>query len=326
MENSKIQWTDCTFNPWMGCTKVSPGCSNCYAETDNKRYGRAEWGKGKPRIRTSDAYWRKPLRWNAEAAERGVRTKVFCASWADWLDIEVPTQWQVNLLSLIARTPHLNWLLLTKRISLWANLMTKAADYTWNKEDVLGAELAERWYGGQAPPNVWLGVSVEDQQRADERIPMLLQTPARVRFLSCEPLLGPVALPAGAIWCRHHNCYEPSMCMDTSQPCFRRQAEATDMIDWVIVGGESGRDARPCNVRYVRSIVQQCQAAGVACFVKQLGANVLGGQGDGEWRGAGAASGVRRIKFRDPKGGDPDEWPEDLRVREFPEMQTARGT
>ena len=164
MENSKIEWTDHTFNPWIGCAKVSPGCAHCYAETLNNRMGWAEWGKGGKRKRTSPANWRKPHQWNASA--NGSRPRVFCASLADWLDEEVPDEWRDDLLNLIAETPNLDWLLLTKRI--------------------------DRAVGMELPENVWLGTSSEDQARWDERIPVLMSIPATIHFVSAEPLIGPI--------------------------------------------------------------------------------------------------------------------------------------
>ncbi len=165
-ENSNIEWTDHTFNPWIGCTKVSPGCANCYAETLNNRMKWAEWGKGGKRKRTSVANWRKPHQWNASA--NGLRPRVFCASLADWLDDEVPEEWRLDLLQLIEDTPNLDWLLLTKRI-----------------------ERLQGW-GEMLPRNVWLGTSAEDQLRWDERVPILMSIPATVHFVSAEPLIGPI--------------------------------------------------------------------------------------------------------------------------------------
>ena len=220
MELSKIQWTDHTFNPWVGCTKVSPGCAHCYAEMlMDVRYKRVKWGMGNPRSRNGAEYWKKPLRWNAvqwgqcgcgyrgpvengcpdcKTAEGMVpaRQRVFCASLGDWLDDEVPEEWLADLLGLIHATPNLDWLLLTKRpenfqtriksVLLWLAEVQKtycSDEHGW---------LSDWRHGVKAPHNVWIGASVEDQQRAKERIPELLGIPARVRFLSCEPLLGDV--------------------------------------------------------------------------------------------------------------------------------------
>jgi protein gp37 len=283
--NSKIQWTDHTFNPWIGCTKVSPGCANCYAETEDKRRGWTPqgWGKGKERKPTSRAYWKQPYKWNAEAKKSGTPAKVFCASLADVFDPEVPGEWRKALFDTITDTPHLIWQLLTKRPEV-------ALDFYHNE---IG--LRDETIIGKFLPNVWLGVSVEDQKRADERIPLLLQIPAKIRFLSCEPLLGPV---------------------DLGRFCFSRLSlhhdELVKFLHWVIIGGESGPKARPCSIDWIREIALQCKSAGVPVFVKQLGAYVVF---DNPSEPAGASY-VGKLKDR--KGGDPFEWPTDLRVREFP--------
>lgn len=236
-----IEWCDHTFNPWMGCTKVSAGCAHCYAETlMDARYGRVQWGKGNARSRTSEANWKLPLRWNAVAA-RLPRPRVFCASLADWLDEAVPIAWLADLLKLIHDTPHLDWLLLTKRPEHWFERIEAAGDHHFDYGDRNVTGWLQDWRKHGIPPaNIWFGTSVEDQENADQRIPELLRIPARVRFLSCEPLLGPIDL---------------------------RRAP----LDWVIVGGESGPAARPMHVAWVRSLRYQCQAAGAAFFFKQWG-------------------------------------------------------
>ncbi|MBL9047855.1 MAG: DUF5131 family protein, partial [Tabrizicola sp.] len=183
-ENSGIEWTHHTFNPWIGCTKVSPGCDHCYAEAWDARGlqgGATRWEPHASRTRTSTANWQKPLAWNRKAAEEGRRYRVFCASLADVFDNHgsITSGWRGDLWHLIARTPHLDWLLLTKRPQNIAKMLP----------DGYGAPA---W--GDGWPNVWLGTTVENQVEADRRIPHLLATPARVRFLSCEPLLGPVNL------------------------------------------------------------------------------------------------------------------------------------
>ena len=171
MENTKISWTVHTFNPWIGCTKVSPGCKHCYAEVLNdQRYGNHNWGPGAPRRTTGDAYWRQPLKWNREAAKTGIRAKVFCASMADVMDDEAPEGARERLWELIRAASSLDWLLLTKRPENFGRFLP--------------------WSAGVVPfPNVWLGVSTEDRQRANERIPLLAAFPAVARFLSAEPLL-----------------------------------------------------------------------------------------------------------------------------------------
>jgi len=299
MKNSKIEWTDHTFNPWIGCTKVSPGCANCYAETlDRNRFSKtmdggsvlkpvAHWGAGAPRHRTREAEWRKPLAWNAEAEaamdaalhdfgadryEAPPRPRVFCASLADWLDEEVPVEWRVNLLELVHATPCLDWLLLSKRPQDWQRLIVAAFEFTCDNYDPAKPRQRQfqEWLGlwchaHEAPHNVWIGTTVEDQVRADERIPHLLRIPARVRFLSCEPLVGPVVLrDPGAEY------GDGSMADLTDAP------PGWDFpgVNWVICGGESGEaDApiRPMRAEWARALRDQCADAGVPYFFKQWG-------------------------------------------------------
>lgn len=224
MKNSKISWTRHTFSPWIFCTRVSPGCQHCYAETMMAdRFGKVEWGPQGQRVRTSADYWRQPLKWNREAAAAGERHRVFCASLADVFEIKADqkadlSNWLLDLCALIVATPHLDWLLLTKR--------PENAKWDWKT----------------FPDNIWIGTSVENQEYADKRIPELLKIPAPVRFLSVEPMLGPVDLSP---W--------------------------LDQIQWVIVGGESGPAARPMHPDWVRSVRDQCEAAGVPFFFKQWG-------------------------------------------------------
>lgn len=226
MKESKIEWTDHTFNPWIGCTKVSPGCANCYAETlMDTRYGRVKWGKGNERSRTSAGNWNEPKRWNRDAEKSGVRQRVFCASLADVFDAEVKNEWRDDLWKLIEATTWLDWLLLTKR------------------PDVMLAET--RRLG--LPKNVWLGVSVENQKCADERIPTLIETDAAIKFLSVEPMLGEIDL---SYW--------------LTEPILPN-------LQWVIVGGESGPGSRPMQESWVQNIRVECEAANVAFLFKQWG-------------------------------------------------------
>lgn len=241
-ENSNIEWCDHTFNPWMGCTRVSEGCRNCYAEfMMDHRLGRVEWGPGKPRVRTSEKNWRQPLRWNQQAQQAGERHRVFCASLADVFDHEVAQAWRSDLWELIESCLHLDWLLLTKR-----------------PQNVPGMVPPE-WMEGCWPAHVWLGTTVENQQAADERVPLLLACPAPVRFLSCEPLLGPVNL-LDQPWWDHRHSYD-----------FYPDGMFTAPINWVIAGGESGLDARPMHPDWARSLRDQCQGAGVLFLYKQWG-------------------------------------------------------
>lgn len=243
-ENSRIEWTDHTFNPWIGCTKISDGCKHCYAEAlMDKRYGRAQWGPQGTRVRTSEAYWRKPLAWNRRAETEGRRYHVFCASLADvFEDRPELVPWRTELFELIAQTPNLDWLLLTKR----PENVLEMVPWGWHTEDA-GGYLID---GGEWPANVWIGTSVENQGAANERIPHLLRIPARYRFLSMEPLLGPVDF--------------------RTVDGFNRYNLSLHGF-WVIVGGESGPNARPMHPDWVRSLRDQCQAAGVAFHFKQWG-------------------------------------------------------
>jgi protein gp37 len=224
-ENSKIEWTDHTFNPWIGCTKVSPACDNCYAEAMmDKRYGRARWGAGQPRVRTSASNWRHPYRWNNTAPLDKPRPFVFCASLADVFDNEVPDEWRRDLFYMIRETPNLVWLLLTKRIGNAIPMIYKAAT--------------------TLPRNVAIGATLANQEEYD-RDRMKL---ARVKevaqplftFGSFEPLLGPVIL-------------------DKNAP------------DWIIVGGESGGNARPMRLEWARDLKRQAEELGRVFNFKQVG-------------------------------------------------------
>ena len=218
-KDTAISWCDATFNLAWGCQKVSPGCAHCYAETLSTRYGHRVWGPGADRRTFGEKHWREPLLWDAAAMREGRRARVFASSMCDvGEDHPVIAQERRKLWSLIRLTPHLDWLLLTKRD--WVPV------------------LPDDWGGGY--PNVWLGVSVEDQQRAEERIPRLVEVPAVVRFVSVEPLLGPI-----------------------SASLFTKE------IDWVIVGAESGPGHRPMELQWARDIRDACARAGVAFFFKQ---------------------------------------------------------
>lgn len=316
-KDTAIAWTHHTFNPVWGCTKASAGCANCYAEAFARRWGFDVFGPGKPRRTFGEKHWGEPRRWNARAAQAGIRERVFCGSMCDVFESAPELDaGRTKLFALIAETPALDWLLLTKRPG-----------------NVLG--MAPRAWRHRWPTNVWLGVTVENQPAADERIPLLLQVPAAVRFLSCEPLLEPVDL-------RQHLLLD-----DPTDPL---GLDAVRGIDWVIVGGESGSGARPFDLAWARSIIAQCRADRTACFVKQLGHNRecdwegpffgatypdaqcsggvlldLDSAGPGEPLAvsdvpcpACKGSGYRRYA---DAGADPAEWPEDLRVREFPEAR-----
>lgn len=249
MKDSKIEWTHHTFNPWIGCQKVSPGCQHCYAEAlMDRRYQKAKWGPQGTRKRTSPAYWRQPLAWNRQAAAEGRLHRVFCASLADVFEDRSELEpWRRDLLILMEETPYLSWLLLTKRPENIMPMVEKAS----------GMQNAQFWFEAMHR-RVWIGTSVENQAAADERIPHLLNVPAKIHFLSCEPLLGPIDL-----WGAHYkNPYGGMTGAVTRWP---------GGVDWVIAGGESGPHARPMHPGWVRSLRDQCQAAGVPFLFKQWG-------------------------------------------------------
>jgi protein gp37 len=276
--DTKIEWAHHTFNPWMGCTKVSPGCAHCYAVRQTARRG-VKWGPDGVRVKTSASYWLKPITWNRRAEREQTRFRVFCASLADVFEENAQVScWRGALFELIERTPFLDWLLLTKRPENISGMIATAIG-------------RRRW---NALPNVWLGTTVESQEYVDQRIPELLRNPAAVHFLSCEPLLGAVRLDH---WLG---------------------AGEVEGIDWVIVGGESGPWARPCHSDWVESLVEQCRASDVAPFVKQLGANPAWPIVEHQIAVDDFEDGPAWVTLSDSKGGDWNEWPEALRVREFP--------
>jgi protein gp37 len=244
-ESTNIEWCDSTFNPWIGCTKVSPACDHCYAEVSTAaRSLGVTWGPRNDRHRTSLKNWDQPLKWERDHeaffAVHGRRRRVFCASLADVFDIEVPAAWRMDLFSLISQTPNLDWLILTKRIG---NVMPMCSG-----DGLMFDMICQR---------VWLGATIVNQEEADRDIPKLLTVPAAVRFLSMEPLLGPVHIMG---W----------LDVEASCPCGEMSCDH-EAIDWVIVGGESGHKARPMHPDWVRSLRDQCAAAGVPFLFKQWG-------------------------------------------------------
>lgn len=316
--DSKIAWTDHTFNPWWGCEKVSAGCTHCYADAFAHRLGHGTtrpklWGHGSERKIASEAMWGEPLRWNRAAEKAGRRARVFCASMADVFEdrpeLLVP---RARLAMLIALTPHLDWLLLTKRPENTERLWVQACG---DRRDKLACVCGDhgrselcgeiRTNTGAWATNIWLGTTCEDQASADFRIPRLLATTARVRFLSCEPLLGPVDLTRIAI----SDGVTEDVLGDGE---WRGEPEAPPGVDWVIVGGESGGKARPFLLEWARALRDQCRYAGAPIFVKQLGTDPVQSQRESDAHGS-------LVALRHRKGGDPAEWPEDLRVREWPE-------
>jgi len=325
-ENTKIQWTTHTFNPWRGCQKVNPGCASCYADTLSKRNPKTlgVWGPNGTRVVAAEDAWKLPLKWDkaAKAAmdvwlsgHQGApynpppppeRPRIFCASLADVFEDWTGTMRasgkdeiylgkdfrasrgpddrltmddvRTRLFRLIDATPNLDWLLLTKRPENIAKMMPKFRDHDCDHKR---ASCDEVGCPGGIRPNVWLGTSVENQEQAELRHKHLMSVPAAIRFWSAEPLLGPIdAIP---IW------------------------EKYGKPNWVIIGGESGPGARPCNVEWIRNIVRQCKATNVPVFVKQLGKSYFSGDNNHS-----------HIFPRDSHGGDMAEWAKDLQVRETP--------
>jgi protein gp37 len=263
-ETTVIAWTEKTWNPWQGCHKVSPGCLNCYMYAEKKRYGQDPATV----VRSKPPTFNAPRKWTEPAL-------VFTCSWSDFF-IEEADAWRAEAWDVIRATPHLTYQILTKR------------------PERIASCLPAGW--GKGWPNVWLGTTVEDQAAADQRMPILAATPAAVRFVSCEPLLGPVNLRV-----------------------VRADDSNTGMpqLGWVIVGGESGPHARPMAIRWAADLLAQCRAAGVAAFMKQTGPRPEPRRLPRPEYGPEAYT-LETLAIRDRKGGDPAEWPEDLRIREFP--------
>lgn len=312
-DRTTIEWTEASWNPVRGCSIVSPGCTNCYAMRQAHRHAGAggayanltKMTKGGPvwtgRVRPVPKLYDQPLRWRRPR-------RIFVNSMSDLFHEAISFDRIAGLFGVMAMAPQHTFQVLTKRPA-------RAREFfKWIANDAdgptMGCVLSARVMCGTRSwkhepdddgppwplPNVWLGVSVEDQKRADERIPLLLRTPAAVRWISAEPLLGPVDL----------------------EPYIRGLARvgAPD-LNWVVVGGESGPGARPFDIAWARSLRDQCKAAGVPFFLKQLGAmpREEGCEPGHVWIGRNPAM-LRRLRHR--KGGDPAEWPADLRVREYP--------
>lgn len=339
-----------TWNPVVGCSLASLGCSNCYAQRMAGRLeamGQQQYA-GLTQVVNGQRVWTGEVRCLPERLAEPLTwrkpRRVFVNSMSDLFHPDVPDAFLDQVFAVMALCPQHTFQVLTKRakrMQAWfarysggrdhncADFVADAMASRLGRDGARGADRTAdhpfRW----PLPNVWLGVSVEDQRRADERIPHLLRTPAAVRFLSCEPLLGPVDLTKVALGPGQGEGTEVwTDALAGAQFCCDSHAEADvecNRVDWVIVGGESGHDARPCDLAWVRSLVAQCRAAGVPAFVKQLGARPVTAdlthcRGASELLPDGSGYALR---LRDRKGGAMQEWPADLRVREFP--QPARG-
>lgn len=251
---SKIQWTEGTWNPWHGCKKVSTGCKYCYMYRDKER-----WGQDPTTVLRSKSNFKVPLSWKEGRL-------IFTCSWSDWF-IEEADEWRDEAWAIIKATPQHTYQILTKR------------------PERIKDHLPADW--GEGYPNVWLGVSVENQVEAVKRIPELIKTPAKVRFLSCEPLLDFVDLSGWLV---------------------KPDEVLRNPIHWVIIGGESGSlsptakyKARECFVIWIHRIIKQCQKAKVPVFVKQLGTYM-----------------AKEYQLLDRHGGDITRWPQLLQIREMP--------
>jgi len=268
-EQTKIQWTSASWNPWHGCRKVSDGCKFCYMYRDKSRYG-----QDPTKVVRSKTTFNQPLKMTEPSL-------IFTCSWSDWF-IEDADEWRGEAWRIIKDTPHHTYQILTKRPE---NILKRLPD-DWNK----GYE------------NVWLGVSVENQKTADERIPLILNVPARIRFLSCEPLLEEITLEDFLPYCFAHGIKR------VWDFCLKSAHYGDEFVkpDWIIIGGESGNHQgkfqfRPCEIEWIENIVRQCKSAGVPVFVKQLGTYLSD-----------------KMNLKDSHGGDISEFPEHLQIREFP--------
>ena len=342
---TKIAWTDATWNPWRGCLRVSKGCRFCYAEAQSKRVPDVlgHWGPAGPRVVAADSYWRLPHQWNREAEKAGVRRRVFLGSMLDffeqydgpitrggrtiWMAPEEPYRYvpmpergerdlvpierqniaegrfrpltledlRSRALTIIKKTPWLTWLILTKRPK-----SIPAAPGYW-----------------KSLPNVWIGTSVEDQETADYRVPLLVSVPAAMHFLSVEPIIAPVTLTRIRTDHGGHGRITVNALAGRWYANERYSGTFESKVKLVIVGGESGPHARPCNVDWIRSIRDECFAEEVFVFVKQLGSRPFSPHPGIEWEKYNPVY-DDDLDLKDHKGGDPDEWPKDLRIRQFP--------
>lgn len=290
---TKIEWCDSTHNEWIGCTPVSPACEHCYAAISTPaRVLGVSWGPGAPRRRNSDATRRLPLRWNRErfhecsvcgwrgsakfadpvccdTPAKPARRRVFGDSLNDWLDNEVPAEWLRDYLDLIRLTPNLDWLLLSKRIGNWrGRLQAARATISGCGESIALGDWIDSWLNGIPPANVRVGSTICNQAEADRDISKLLRVPAAARFLSIEPMLGPINFR----W----KPYSHQALGLTDREYLERYGAVSHLesllkIDEVIVGGESGPRARPMHPDWPRTLRDQCAEAGVAFTFKQWG-------------------------------------------------------
>lgn len=295
-----ILWTEETWNPLVGCSKISAGCSRCYAAEAAKSARLQQFsqyqkvGEWDGTIEFVEKQLLKPLSWKSPK-------KVFVCSMSDIFHANVKDEWIDKIFAVMAHASHHTYQILTKRPERMRTYLTQKID--WRRHLEITAQLCDlikpdqRLDTNWPLSNVWIGVSVENQKAAEKRIPLLLETPAAIRFLSCEPLLELLSIES--------YLYEDP------------EGKWSPGIDLVIIGGESGKNARPCHIDWLRSLVQQCKSAGVKVFVKQLGSNAIASSP--YINGVAEAHYTHyKLKLKDRKGGAIEEFPNDLKVREFP--------
>lgn len=346
MAETNIEWTDRVWNPVRGCTRVSEGCRNCYAERQAIRQsgiGKAYFGLVRSHEVNRGSEVRHEPRWTgkialgdasrlAEPLSWRKPSYVFVNSMSDLFHADVPFEFIDEVFHVMSVTPEHTYQILTKRPERMLEYVTqrlaKKKQYA-DKFDLCPtvemrnspAAIDSRRDAKEIPSHIWLGTSVENQETADQRIPLLLETPAAVRWVSAEPLLGPIRLDECAPYVLggdesnpcvmnafNSSCHHPLTCMEAPKVKGNEKG-----IQWVVVGGESGPGARPCNVQWIRSIVQQCQAAEIPVFVKQLGAMPM----------ISPENALVEIRngISDRKGGCISDFPPDLQVRQYPEVR-----
>jgi len=361
---SSIQWTDATWNPMRGCSRVSPGCENCYAERVAARFsgvaqpyhGLAVMGEHGPRwtreVRFIEEHLADPLRWKHPR-------RIFVNSMSDLFHEGLSNEQIAAVFGVMATAPHHQFQALTKRAKrmlewfAWVRMSAPTGREVSFVIDALSKflqppiteEVRVRIRDNLWPlPNVWMGVSVEDQPRAEERLPLLGRIPAAVRFVSYEPALAGIDLgidldattnrfglltcPSCRGWGGSLTSLYPDVNGNEQMKACAHCYSSGCAIDWIIVGGESGhiKEARPFDLAWARSVIRQCKAAQVAVFVKQMGSHPMSspcphcGGNDPDLCGICAGGNIAYPRYHDPKGGDPAEWPDDLQIRDFPEV------
>jgi protein gp37 len=352
---SSIEWTNAVWNPCVGCTKVSPGCKHCYALTMHRRLtlmGQAKYAEPFEVVKPYPEHLAVPLGWRKPR-------RVFVNSMSDLFHEDLPNEYIAAVFGVMAAAQQHTFQVLTKRAGrmrawfewfetfrdpnryLWPSLIEHAAVAAGGSDALFAAANRNAGRGGWPLPNVWLGVTAENQKAADERVPELLRCPAAVHIVSYEPALEAVDFSAYVQTCRDFEVAleraAPEISISEHMAALRkfeaerRGAPYDARLSWVIVGGESGNKARPFNIDWARQVVAQCKAAGVAVFVKQVGAKPFDGRSLHLEGTAipGAAPGLRAkltvhsltIEATPPagkKGGDMAHWPEEIRVREYP--------